>query len=370
VDVVECANREGVFPRFTFFHLPGLDAVSHRHGPFSREARSFLKNIDRAMGELMEGLERNGALERVCVVWVADHGQIFLGKENYLLLEKFFAEELGIPALDRYNSVDRSDCSKKREAYYARFAVIAANNGRNASLYVRHNPEGQWVSPNRMAPWTQKPSWKELRNYPTPRGTVDLVEKLRCAQGVRFVIGQPRAGEVALYSARGDGVIRTAIIGGETRYAYAVAEGDDPLGYRAAPDAAKLMDNGYHSSHEWLRATCSLGQPDIVAQLPSLFESRFAGDLFLVAADEWDFEEVNASSHGGFLRGEMLVPLVLAGPRIRKGTFGPVRVVDVMPTVLEYLGCGDRIKGLDLDGVSFWEEIDNTNPKSQLKSLL
>lgn len=357
-DVVECANREGVFPRLTFFHVPGLDSVSHHHGPFSSETRAILKNVDRTIGALMEGLQRNGAMDNICVILVSDHGQVPLGKENYLLWETYFADELGLAAIDRYNSVDRSASPARRERFYNGFSVIVANNGRNASLYVRHNPEGRWIPPERMPSWEEKPTWEELRNYQTPSGAVDLVEKLRHAKGVRFVIGQSRKGEVAIFSAAGESIIKTQGPGGGSLFAYGVVSGEDPLGYRSDPRAAKLMDGDYHPSREWLNATCDLSQADVVAQLPSLFESPCAGDLFVVAADEWDFEEVNMSSHGGFLKGEMQVPLVIAGPRIRKGTIGTVRIVDIMPTILDYLGYGDRIGGLNLDGVSFWREIE------------
>ena len=363
-DVVECANREGVFPRLTFFHMPGLDSVSHRHGPFSSETRAMLKDVDRTIGALMEGLQRNGIMDSVCVILIADHGQVLLRKENYLLLEKYFSSELGLAALDRYNSVDRSGSLAKKERFYNRFCIIVANNGRNASLYVRHNPERRWIPPERMPSWREKATWEELRDYQTPSGAVDLVERLRSVKSIRFVIGQPGKGEVAIFSSAGESRIRTEGPNGGSLFAYEVVSGEDPLGYRDDPHAAKLMDGNYHASSEWLNATCDLAQPDVVAQLPSLFESPCSGDLFLVAADEWDFEEVNKSSHGGFLKGEMQVPLVIAGPRIRKGTIGKVRIVDVMPTILEYLGRGDRIGGLDLDGVSFWKEIEN--PKSQI----
>lgn len=117
------------------------------------------------------------------------------------------------------------------------------------------------------------------------------------------------------------------------------------------------MDGRFHPSRDWLTATGGLARPDIVAQLPSLFESPCRGELYVAASDDGCFEEGNVSEHGGFLRGEMCVPLLVAGPGIRKGAFGPVRIVDVVPTILDYLGHGDRIAGAGLDGVSFLKEI-------------
>ena len=369
-DVAACANREGVFPSFVFFHLTGYDALAHRAGPFSPEAKAALKNIDRGIGRIMECLDRNGALDRVCLMLTADHGQVPLKKENCLLWEEWFPARMGLPALDCFNRLDRAGDALARERYYDRYAVIAANNGRNAFLHFRHNPAGKWVPPGRMASWETRPSWGELRSYQAPRGPVDLVEELKGAPGVACVIGKPREDEIDLFSSTGESRIRTALrdgparhrsrsgeAGGEMRFAYEVVAGRDPLGYRDAPASAALMDGGYHSSREWLKASCGLAQPDVVAQLPSLFESGCRGDLYVVAADEGDFEEINISSHGGFLSGEMRVPLIVAGPRIRTGTFGPVRIVDIAPTVLDYLGHGDRIREYDLDGASFLKEI-------------
>jgi hypothetical protein len=376
-DVVEYANREDIFPRVTFFHLPGMDYTSHSHGPFSKEARSILMNIDRVLGELMEGLEKNGVLDNVCLILLADHGQVPLESENYFLWEEFFSKRLMLPILSRYGETDEyftralgittltryNEINKKRrsrrEKYYSHFAVIEANNGRNAFLYFRHNPAGRWVDPREMAPWEIRPGWEELRNYATPRGTVDLVSEISRAEEIALVAGQQRKGEVIISSRSGEGLIKTRQINGETRYSYQVIRGEDPLGYRQSDPAVRLMDGNYHPSREWLEATASLRQVDVVAQLPSLFESRYCGDLFVVPVDGWDFEKVNPrGSHGGFLKGEMRIPLIIAGPRVKTGMLrNPVRSVDIVPTILDYLGFGERKEGLYLDGQSFWKEI-------------
>ncbi|MDD5557146.1 MAG: alkaline phosphatase family protein [bacterium] len=358
-DVAEFANREGVFPRVTIIHLSGLDFVSHKYGQLSPEAAAILRNVDEVFGRFAAAMERNGALDSVCLILLADHGHVRLGAENFLLLDRRLSADLGIPVLDAYTGVDRSGHAHLRERHYDRFAAIVSNNGRNAFLHLRHNPAGEWVRPERMASWEARPAWDEVRNYRTPSGSVDLVEALRGMEGIRFVIGSPRPGEIAVFSAGGEGRIRAAGDPPATRYAYEVVRGDDPLGCREDPAAARLMDGRFHPSRAWLEATARLPQPDVVAQLPSLFESPFCGDLFLVAADDWDFEEPNVSSHGGFLRGEMAVPLVIAGPRVRRGRFGIVRLVDVVPTILDYLGLADRVGDLALDGVSFLEEIED-----------
>lgn len=362
-DVAACASREGVFPRFVLFHLAGFDSVAHHTGSYSPQAREMLRNMDRALAPIMENLERSGALDRVCLVLTSDHGHVPIGRKNRLSWKRWFPARLGLPALGC-----SGDSDHKGEGRYDRFAVVDASNGRNSFLHFRHNPAGRWVRPEAMAAWGIRPSWEELRRYQTPGGLVDLVGELRKARGVSLVAGRPREGEIAIFSAAGEGRIRTegaggsarrgpGETGGEPRFAYEVVAGDDPLGYREAPEAAALMDGRFHGSRDWLRATCGLERPDVVAQLPSIFDAACSGDLYVVAADEWDFGRKDISGHGGLARGEMRIPLIIAGPRIRRGAFGPVRIVDIVPTVLDYVGHGDRVREYGMDGVSFLGEI-------------
>lgn len=351
-DAAAIANLEGVFPAFVFFHLAGYDAVAHRRGAFSGASKEMLRNVDRTLARVVDGLDRNGVLDRVCLVLTADHGHVPVGRNRGVRWERYFPERLGLPVLGCTGGTDRPG-----EGRYSRYAVIAAGNGRNTFLHLRRNPAGEWISPRRMAPWSERPTWEEVRAYRTPRGKVDLVAELRREAGISIVAGSPGEGRVAVFSHGGEGVIRVERGGGGERLAYEVVSGADPLGCLEAPGAAALMDGRFHGSREWLRATAGLAMPDIVAQLPSLFESPCRGELFVVAADGACFEGGNVSEHGGLLRGEMCVPLLLAGPRIRRGAFGPVRTVDVVPTILEYLGHGDRAAGLRLDGMSFLGEI-------------
>jgi len=356
-EVADCANREGVFPRFTFIHLPAFDETAHRYGAFSERARETLRNIDRNLGRLINGLERNGVLDRICMVIISDHGHVPVGAGNHATMwEDYFRKNMGLSALFRHSKIDH--LGALRERYYNRFEVIMAGNGRNAFLSFRHNPFPKWVRPEKMAPWPARPSWEELRNYATPRGKADIVEELLRAPGVGYVIGRLKAGELAVYTARGEGRIRSKEAGGTRLYAYNVVRGEDPLGCREAPSSAAMVGGGYYSSGEWLNATAAFRNPDIVEQLPSLFESPCCGDLFIVAKDGWDFDKGHVSGHGGFMEGEMRIPMIMAGPGIRKGELGkPVRLVDLSATILDYLGYGDRVGECGLDGISFLKEV-------------
>jgi arylsulfatase A-like enzyme len=69
------------------------------------------------------------------------------------------------------------------------------------------------------------------------------------------------------------------------------------------------------------------------------FDSPRAADLAVFAAPGWNFGFPNKAGHGGLRPTEMYVPLLLAGPGIpHERRPGPVRSVDLMPTLLGLLG--------------------------------
>jgi hypothetical protein len=333
-----------------------MDFTSHRYGPFSEQAGAIIKNVDETLAPLMEAFERNGMLERFAVVLLADHGQVPVKREHYVLWDHYFQGKFGLPTIGGRDGVGGKAGKPKREKFYDRYAVAVAQNGRNAFIYVRRNGESRWRGAEHLLPWAERPTWDEIRNYPTPGGRVNLVDALKDIEGVSLVIGRVSKNAVAVISRDGEGRITVRTDAGNPTYSYRLIGGKDPLGYTGTK-AADLMGEKFHSAEEWLKATASLEKPDVVAQLPSLFESDCCGDLFIVPDDDWDFEKKNIGGHGGFLKGEVLVPLIVAGPGIRKGTGGAVRVVDLVPTLLDYLGFSKRKKNFLLDGTSFWKEI-------------
>ena len=108
-------------------------------------------------------------------------------------------------------------------------------------------------------------------------------------------------------------------------------DGDDRL--------RQWIEEGAHTSREWLAATAGQRHPDLVPQLVTAFDNSRSGDLLLFAAPTWDFSEHYEGCHGGVEREEMIVPLYLAGPGIPAGVELPAaRLVDVAPTLLELAG--------------------------------
>ena len=102
---------------------------------------------------------------------------------------------------------------------------------------------------------------------------------------------------------------------------------------------------------ELLARTVGTDWPDAPRQLLQLFRSPRAGDLVLAArrgADfrgPWEIPEHKAG-HGSLIADHMTVPIAASIPL----PAGPIRTVDLMPTMLETLGVAAPA---EIDGVPF-----------------
>jgi len=61
-------------PRLATLYFEHPDSAGHAHGPDSPEVRAAMREVDTALGWLLEALQARGLLERVNLVIVSDHG--------------------------------------------------------------------------------------------------------------------------------------------------------------------------------------------------------------------------------------------------------------------------------------------------------
>lgn len=163
-----------------------------------------------------------------------------------------------------------------------------------------------------------------------------LIDRLLEQPEVDLLAAQRSDGAVVVKSRRGEAVISE---NGNIRYE---VRGGDPFGYAGLPTAM--------TDRESLKLTEKTDYPDAPAQLLQIFRSRRAGDVILSAAKGSDLRlryeiHEHKSSHGALHWEHMQVPLV-TNARLPEG---PVRSVDVFPTVLKLLG---REIPQDIDGKS------------------
>jgi len=63
-------------PALTFIHLDHVDHAGHEHGWFSPEYESAIKEADRLLKELIDGIKASGSWDRTVLLLTADHGGV------------------------------------------------------------------------------------------------------------------------------------------------------------------------------------------------------------------------------------------------------------------------------------------------------
>jgi len=287
--------------RFLFVVFPGLDGNSHLHDPWHASVLDGYRVVDRALGRFNAIVERHRP--RPHYIAAADHGATVIREHCDIALE---LESWGIPTLRHPFHVWRRN---------AQAAVMVSGN---ASAQVYLGPLSGRAHP--------------LDSDTVPRELLDRLVEL------------PAVRLAALRDA--DGGVRVVSKDGETR----VHETGD--GIHCVPirgDAIGLGDvSAGAGDRELLLASRNTGLPDAPRQLLQLFDNGRAGDIALAAREESDFRGAweipeHRSGHGSLIAEHMDVPILSSVP-IPEGI--PIRTVDLMPTMLEYLGI-DPPQGID-----------------------
>jgi predicted AlkP superfamily pyrophosphatase or phosphodiesterase len=74
-------------PRFATLYFEVLDTAGHNHGPDSPEAHAAIREVDTAIGRLLDGLDARGLASQVNLVVVSDHGMATVAPDQYVLIE-------------------------------------------------------------------------------------------------------------------------------------------------------------------------------------------------------------------------------------------------------------------------------------------
>jgi len=346
--VADVARARGRWPAVTFVYLLAPDFRAYAHGVSSPQYRQALRHTDRQIGRVLGDFQRAGLLEKLLIALVSDHGMVDV--TQHFPLETYLREQVGLDVATKRLWED-TPFEKRLAAYRKHSAVLYGSGDRYAAICLRkpmRDGEGNLVG---FAPWPVRPSAEDLANYPlvAPKdlpaeaamrvevASVDLparlteaaaVDAIAYAAGPNRVRVRRRTGEVEFRQPAGRG----------GPVSYHVVSGSDPLGWDARlPKAARTGKPV--SPRRWLELTHATQFPDLPAQIVAYFRARRAGDIAVFAAPGWDLSRSLRAGHGGLRPGDMLTPMLLAGPGVPKGkTIAAARTVDLAPTVLEWLG--------------------------------
>lgn len=81
------AEPDATRPRLATLYFEHVDSQGHGHGPASPEALAAVREVDAAIGRLVDGLRRDNLLERVNIIVVSDHGMAPVPPGNVVALE-------------------------------------------------------------------------------------------------------------------------------------------------------------------------------------------------------------------------------------------------------------------------------------------
>jgi len=76
-------------PSFLTLYFSVVDVAGHRHGPDSAEVRDAIADVDRAIGQLVDGVSRLGLGARVHYVLVSDHGMAATSAERTIVIDDY-----------------------------------------------------------------------------------------------------------------------------------------------------------------------------------------------------------------------------------------------------------------------------------------
>ncbi len=359
-EAMTLARTRRELPAVTVVYLLAPDFRGYASGVSSEPYRDALLHTDRQLGRVLGDLQSAGLLDRVTLALLSDHGLVDV--HTHSPLDEPLSElGLALPTEQLWEETS----FEKRLAYYRRFnGVLYRSGDRYAAIQVRAPREGGGYHA-----WTVRPSAEQLRDYPLhpmpgepswlpcptkalpdgPPRRIDLIAAVAEMPGVEAVAwsgGPDRAhlrtpdGEVAFHQPGGRGSPVTC----------RVVSGEDPLGWSSVVDAEVLTGRRALSPRAWLEATAEGPYPDLAVQIVAYFRARRAGDLAVFAKPGHDHGRTLRAGHGGLRRGDMHVPLLLAGPGVPVGRGRHARTVDLVPTLLGLLGeaVPDDLDGRDL----------------------
>ena len=335
----EIARNAGKWPALIFAYFPATDEMGHRYGPFSRQYRKSLLNVDEQIGRICAALEANDLLESTYLIFVSDHGMAPCEKRNYITITDLLKKEFDLKVSK--GGPGREKRFEKRAAYYRKYDAVVANGGnRRVMIYLRNGRD-----------WMMRAGEQQIRPI------ADFLSRQKAV----CLVAYPTKTGVMVQNAKGRAIVqRQDGIEGrldEKRYSYRVVDGSDPLGYATLLRAAELLDDDFHTGREWLEGTIGTEYPDLPVQAAELFDSKRAGDLMVFAAADWDFAKENVGGHGSVLAVDMIMPMIIAGPGIRKhDTIPTARTVDVAPTIVDIID-PEKLETQRFDGRSLLDQL-------------
>jgi len=312
-------------PVFSAVYMPGVDEVSHEHGPLSKEARHAVQNVDNQIGHIAKTLIDLNLYDETSIVIGSDHGlrstDLHFDLGQFLTTVGLDVRRFPVTFLQGLGEFDATVAVSGNGMAHVYLAAEGAEDKAFPLQYIKHD-------------WRRKPSLENLENYKIRKGHVDIIDLLRHLLPVQHVFVAENKSTFHAYSNDGHGIIRKR---GGNEYSYDVIKGIDPLGYASLVKDGKIAYGEWLNDREWLSATCESEFPDAPVQVSQIFESERSGDLIINSRMGWDLmpeTPPHRGTHGGLHSSEMRVPVLVANSRYKVKPDQPLRTSDILNILL------------------------------------
>ena len=313
--------------QFIMCLFPAVDTFSHLAQTQSLQVLQTYREIDTAIGKLVDILHKANTLDETLILITSDHGMS--DTHTHIDIPRHLDDSgwrcLHYPKIWRQGTVSAS---------------MVSGNGMTHLYFKNGGTEKGWGA---------RTSFEHLHQMGVIGSLIEL-------EGLGLVVGQSETGDIIVQSRSGQGRISCHSLDTDhgdsqnsltpfkcadaLRFSYQFI-GIDPLGY------------GIHyknlSSREALRKTYDSSYPDGIIQLWQIFNGDRTGDLVLSAESGYDLRaryEIpeHHATHGALIAEHMHIPFATNYPIAEQC----IRSVDVFPTVLNL--CGHKVAGHPIDG--------------------
>ncbi|MFX0049306.1 MAG: alkaline phosphatase family protein [Candidatus Hermodarchaeota archaeon] len=308
------------------------DIMMHLYGFDSELYKLNLFHIDKALGILLEGLEKLGYMNETAIAITSDHGNY---KAKTLGSFGNFFDKNG---LNHYHS--RRNI--KGNMNLGGFSSVGFFNFKSSNNSGKKN----WNHPTIL----------ELENYGPKQ--INVLEKLFTLDGIQLMYyadDENTSKQGIIYLKRKDRstnqIINSSIeyLGNgkefKTKY-YTESFDNDVFNYANDENASKLLDKKFHSIDEWLDATFHIDFPLYPDLLSRHFKNPRRADIIVSTCGDVAYnikhgkkENKNLYLHDIGLKESTIVPLIIGGSEeISIKEISRCKITDIVPTLLKMLG--------------------------------
>ncbi len=313
-------------PKVQWITFASPDAYNHVNGTDSTY-HHLLRHIDIEIGRILSKCRELGHEQRAIAV-VSDHG--IQDVHTNLDVCKALKQKTGL-SMERGKSAvlystDLTTPASKLSPLDAYFVI---NGNLAAYIYVLDAAQ-------------KKLGKQSLERLKLKNGsTINLPQELIKTEGIELCLMMDEVNDdMYIVSKKGSSVITKW----GNKYAYRIVKDLDPLGYENHSNVREMINNGFFTSEEWLKASLYSEYPDAIYRFYELVSQKKSGDLVITATEGFDlasnYEAVVSNYKGGHGSGTkkvIAVPYIYYQPGQQARKISYMRAEDLGKLIRNYL---------------------------------